>query len=288
MKRKFIELSSALFLICLSFYYTDRAVDIVRRNDPIMKEIQNVQSEYEILPIDAVLQEDSILPGANGKSVNINESFQKMKQYGQFNESLLVFDEVKPTISIEEYYDRYIASGNPIKNSVALVFRVDPNDDITEIVTYLNERNIRSTFFLDGRWIENHTEEVYQLARDEHQLEVLSYDSTYDELNFQNSKDLLQSITNVKGKYCYAEYDQKEVLELCEKKKMHTIIPTILAKNYPYATIKNKLEKGAIIGLPMSAAVKKELSTILNYITQKGYSIDTLEILLNEAANVEK
>lgn len=288
MKRKIIEMTSALVLICFSFYYTDKAVDIVRRNDPIMKEIVSVLEDYTTDPIDAVLAENSIVPGYNGKTVDIEKSFQKMKQYGKFKESLLVFEEVKPTISVEEYYDRYIASGNPTKNSVALVFRVEKNDDISEIVTQLNEKNIRATFFLDGVWIENHPEEVYQLARDDHELEVLNYDNGYEEISFQASRDMLQNITNLKGKYCYAEYDQKEVIELCEKKEMHTIIPTILAKNYPYSTIKNKLNKGAIIGMPVNASVKKELSTILSYINQKGYQTDTLEALLNEAITIEK
>lgn len=288
MKRKIIEISSAFLLICFSFYYTDKAVDIVRRNDPIMKEIMRVKEEYTTLPVDAVLMDNSVVPGYYGKTIDIDTSFQKMKQYGEFNESLFVFEEVEPSISVEDYYDRYIASGNPIKNSVALVFRVEKNDDITDIVNMLNEKNIQATFFIDGVWIENNLEEVYNLVRDDHEVEVLNYDNGYDELSFSQARTILQSITNVKGKYCYAEYDQKEVLELCEKEKMHTIIPTVLAKNYPYSIVKNKLTKGSIIGLKVTNTVKKELSTILNYINQKGYKIDTLEILLNEAITIEK
>lgn len=288
MKRKIIEMTSAFLLICFSFYYTDRAVDIVRRNDPIMKEITSMKGNYEVDPVNAILTDNNIIPGLSGKEVNVNKSFQKMKQYGKFKESLFVFDEVEPTISVEEYYDRYIASGNPIKNSVSLVFRVEKDDNITDIVSLLNEKNIRATFFIDGVWIENNPEQVYELARNEHQVEVLSYDHNYNESSFQVSRDMLENITNLKGKYCYAEYDQKEVLELCEKKKMHTIIPTVLAKTYPYATIKAKLEKGSIIGLPVNDTVKRELSTIVNYISQRGYTVDTLTSLLQEAEQIEK
>lgn len=288
MKQKITEITIALVLICFSFYYTDKAVDIVRRNDPIMKEIMEIKSNYEIDPIDAMLMDNNIIPGLNGKAINVNKSFQKMKQYGEFNENLLVFEEVEPSISIEEYYDRYISIGNSTKNSIALVFKVEKNDDITDIVSLLNEKNIRGTFFLDGVWIENNSELVYELANDEHQLEVLKYNGTYDETSFKLSKDTLKNITNLQNKYCYAEYDQKEILELCEKEKMHTVIPTILVKNYPYATIKQKLEKGSIIGLTVNETVKKELPTILNYINQKGYTVDTLDVLLNEALNLEK
>lgn len=288
MKRKIIEMTTACLLICFSFYYTDKAVDIVRRNDPIMKEIESVKEKYTVEAVDAVFHEDGMIPGRNGKTIDIEASFQKMKQYGKFNANLFVFQEVEPTISVEEYYDRYIASGNPIKNSVALVFRVEKQDDISEIVTQLNQKNIKATFFFDGAWIETHPEEVYQLAREDHELEVLNYDGTYEEVSFQNARDMLQNITNLKGNYCYAEYDQKEVLELCEKKKMHTIIPTVLAKTYPYSTIKNKLSKGSIIGMPVNASTRKELPTILSYISQKGYTFDTLSNLLNEAGELEK
>ncbi len=288
LKRKIIEITSVFALICFSFFYTDKAVDIVRRNDPIMKEIKSVQKNYEIDATDAVIGETDMIPGLNGKTVNVNKSFERMKRYGKFNENLLVFEEVSPLVSIEEYYDRYIASGSSVKNSVALIFKVTANDDIDDIISILNERNIQATFFLDGIWIENNIQKVYELAKDNHELEVLSYDGTYNSVDFKNAQETLKNVINLDGKYCYAEYDQKEVLELCEKEQLHTIIPTILAKNYPYATIKTKLNKGSIIGMSINDKVKEELPTILNYINQKGYSMDTLDVLLNEANNVDK
>ena len=64
-----------------------------------------------------------------------------MKSYGGYNESLLVFDEVSPTISIEDYYDKYISSGNGLTTNIALVFAIyNSNYNYgNEIINILNK-----------------------------------------------------------------------------------------------------------------------------------------------------
>ena len=99
-------------LICFSFYYTDSAVDIVKRNDPIMKEIKGVMKQYEEKSIDATLIDNNIIPGISGVKVDLDKSYEKMKKYGSFDEGLLVFSEVVPTISTSNTYDKYIIKGN--------------------------------------------------------------------------------------------------------------------------------------------------------------------------------
>ena len=90
----------------------------------------------------------------------------------------------------------------------------------------------------------------------------------------------LFNITNISPKYCYSEYDNKSVLELCNSLSMHTIIPTIMANNNSFSIIKNKLKSGSIISLGNS---DKNLNTIINYIKQRGYKLVTLEELLSES-----
>ena len=279
LNRKFLEALGAVVLVCFSFYYTDQAVDIVRRNDPVMKEIEKISNSYLINAIDARLIDNSLIPGYSGKKVNVKESYYKMKQYGSYEESLLVFEEVEPTISMDEYYDKYVIRGNDLKNSVSLVFKVEKNDNILNI---LNEKNIQATFFIDGVFLENNSELVYDMLSEEHEVEVLSYDDTLDRKTFKTSLENLESISNIKGKYCYAEYDQKELLELCSKEEMHTVIPTILASNRPFTTVKKKIDNGNIIAFPINNEVIKELATIINYIKQKGYNIERLDNLLSE------
>ena len=75
-------------------------------------------------------------------------------------------------------------------------------------------------------------------------------------------------------------------IELCSKLKLHTIVPTILTKNYPYKDIKKKLTNASIISLPINSSTEIELPTIIDYLNQRGFSLLTLDELLSE--NFEK
>ncbi len=283
MKRKLTEIFVVIGIVCFSFYYTDRAVDIVRENDPMMKELMEKSKDYEILSKDATFTDKGIIPGLSGKQVDLKKSFENMKKYGGFKESLLVFEEVKPGVSLEEYYDRYVIRGNALKNSVSLVFKVSANDDVSKILSVLNEKNARGTFFIDGKYLEQNQEMVYQLARDDHEVEIMSYDGGYSKKKMQESFDLLEMVLNQHSGFCYAEYDQKEVLELCSKEQRHTIIPNAIVSNYPFSTVKGYLDKGNIISFSINSQVEEELPIIINYIQQRGYQMMRLDDLLRES-----
>lgn len=282
--KKIIRIIIGILLVCFSFYYTEQAIIFIREIDPIMKTINNNKSSYEKSSINAKIEDDFIIPGVNGITINKSESFNKMKSYGIYNEALTVFEEVKPTISVDDYYDKYISSGNGIYQDVGLVTKLSNNSDAKEIIEVLKNKNVPVTIFVDGLYLENNIDYINSI-KNNNELEILSYDNNYKELYFSSSKTLLKSITNVEPKYCYAEYDNKEVLNLCSKLNLHTIIPTIRTGNYPYREIKEKVSNGSIIMLTANSSTKIELSTIVDYLRQKGYSFKTLDTLLSEAIN---
>lgn len=285
--KKIYQISIVLLLSLTSFFYTEKVIDFIREKDPIMKNIKEYDKKNKIDAVNAVIDKNKITPGVSGKKVDYDKSFQKMKKYGTYNESLTVFEEVAPTISIDDYYDKYISEGSGINNDVSLVFEVKNGDNINNIINILKENSTIATFFVDGLWLENNQTLVSEMASLGHEIEILNYDNKYQELYFSSSLNLLNSITNLKPKYCYARYDNKEVLELCEKLELHTIIPTIMTGNYPYNDVVKKVHKGSIIGFSVTSSVEIELSTIINYLKQKGYTIDTLDILLSEASNIK-
>lgn len=253
-----------------------------------MKRIKENEDKFIEKPVNADMNDNYLIPGVSGLKVNYKESFSKMKQYGTYNESLLVFKEVMPTISMDDYYDKYIMAGRGVNNDVSLVFRVESNDDITEVLNTLDKTGVVATFFIDGLWLDNNVNLVTEMTFNSHQIEILNYHGTYDEIYFSNALGKLQRITNLKPKYCYALYDQKEVLELCSKLKLHTVIPTIKTGNYPFQEVKRKLNKGAIVGFTMNSSTNIELETVINYIKQKGYELNTLDYLLLEIKNNQK
>ncbi len=279
-KKNISQIVGVTLLLLFSFYYTDKSIDIIRQTDPIMKQIKESSTRYEQKAVDAKISDKTIIPGISGTDIDYKESYKKMKKYGAYNESLTVFKETKPTISIEDTYDKFIVSGNEEKKSVALVFKVENNANITNINNILLEKSIPSTMFLDGLWLENNLETVKNLENAE--LEILSYNSTYQEVYFSSAINYLNNITGKSSKYCYADYDSKEVIELCSKLKLHTIVPTIKAGNYLYKDIKNKLENASIISIPVNSSTEIELPTVIDYIKSRGYTFKTLDELLSE------
>lgn len=282
MFKKTIKILSILLLSVFSFYYTNKSIELIREQDPIMKTIKTTEEKYEIPAVDAIIKDNTIIPGKSGKVIDYDETYNKMKQYGDYNEVLTTLKEVKPTISVEDYYDKFIISGNPEKKSVALVFKVEKTSP-KELVKILNKNNVPATFFIDGHYLENNYEEIMTMTN--HELELLSYNSDYDKLYFSSSKDYLESLTKKELKYCYSDYDKEEVITLCQQLNMHTILPTIKINSNLFQEVKDKLTNSAIISIPISSQTENDLATTLDYIKSRGYNLTTLDSLIDESVD---
>ena len=281
-KKKVIQVISVTLLMLFSFFYTNKSIELIRENDPIMKQIKETNMKYKVNPVNATIIGNKIIPGKSGKEIDYQKTYAKMKKYGTYNETLTVLKEIEPAVSVDDYYDKYIVQGNTERKNVSLVFKTDTISNLLSILNILNKKNIPATFFVDGLLLENNTSLFETMTQNNHELEILSYDNKYDEIYFDSALNYLSSITKRKGKYCYAEYDQKEVIELCSKLKLHTIIPTVKTTTMPYKEIKDKLYNSAIISLPLSTITEEQLPAIIDYIKQKGYTFLSLEALLSE------
>lgn len=281
-KKKVIQVISVTLLMLFSFFYTNKSIELIRENDPIMKQIKETNMKYKVNPVNATIIGNKIIPGKSGKEIDYQKTYAKMKKYGTYNETLTVLKEIEPAVSVDDYYDKYIVQGNTERKNVSLVFKTDTISNLLSILNILNQKNIPATFFVDGLLLENNTSLFETMTQNNHELEILSYDNKYDEIYFDSALNYLSSITKRKGKYCYAEYDQKEVIELCSKLKLHTIIPTVKTTTMPYKEIKDKLYNSAIISLPLSTITEEQLPAIIDYIKQKGYTFLSLEALLSE------
>ncbi len=278
MKKKMISFLVAIFLCLFSFYYTSKSVDLVKNIDPIMNQINENLEKYEVPPINAKIEDDNIIPGIQGKVVDKDLSYAKMKKYGQYNESLTTIKRVKPKISIENIYDKYIVSGNENKRQVSLIFNITSIDDLELITHYLNIEHVMATLLIDTKILNECEEELSKLAN--FQIE-LSFDEITD-INVSSMSNYLDSITGYKNKYCISKEKEEKLLSVCQKYKMHTVIPNIQLGNSPSLEIKKELKNGSIIFIDLNSFIKKELDYVLFYIKSKGYSFSSLEQLLRE------
>lgn len=280
--KKISQVIISISLILLSFFYTQKTIEMLRNSDPIMKQIKSKEESFKIDAVNAKIENNTIIPGINGSKINLDDSFSKMKKYGNYNESLMVFEEVSPTVSIDNTYDKFIISGNEEKKEVVLIFKVFRDDEVDDILNVLEEHKVNGTFFVDGLWLENNQTKVVYMSEIDQEIEILNYDSHYQQKYFQSAVNISRTLTGNDPKFCYAEYERKQVLNLCNKLKLHTIIPNIITATNPFGEIKDNLENGTMISLPLGAVVEKQLPTIIDYIRQRGFTIVTLDKLLTE------
>lgn len=275
MNKIFYRLIIVLLMI-FSFYYTNKIIEFLKEKDPIMKNIRKNSSKYHIDSIDALIINNNIIPGKVGKDIDYKKSYSKMKQYGSYNETLTVFKDVKPVVSIDNNYDKYIVSGNKEKRSIALVFRVYKDTNINSLLSILDKNKVSANFFIDGTYLENNILTLKSMKN--HEINILSYNNSYDKSLFETSISYLENILEKDVKYCYGE----EVLKLCSKLKLHTIKPSLVIHNNLYREVKNNIDNSIIISIDINSYNLKELSSTIDYIKGKGYKIQLLSDLLRE------
>ena len=79
-----------------------------------------------------------------------------MKKAGEFDETKLVFEEVPPTVHLDDLDPQPIFRGNPEKPMVSLLINVAwGNEYIPPILKILDDHQVKATFFFDGSWVKN-------------------------------------------------------------------------------------------------------------------------------------
>ena len=98
--RKYYQYLGLAIIMVFSFYYTEKIALIVLNKNPLMQSIHEEKDNYEEDFVNALIDGDYIIPGINGLEVNARESFYKMQELDTFNQYYLVFDQIKPEISL--------------------------------------------------------------------------------------------------------------------------------------------------------------------------------------------
>ncbi len=278
--KKLKEVLVASFLLVFSFFYTNKAIEVVRNADPIMKQIKLSSSKYEVKAKNAIVMGEKIIPGVNGLEIDYEKSYQKMKKYGSYNEALTTLKEVKPAISASDYYDKYVVTTNTGKKEVALVFKIDNINDLMRISNILRNNKVTATFFIDGVILEDNALKIASLS--DFEIELLNYNGSYERDFFISARNYLEDITKKEVDYCYLDYDKKEVIDLCSSLKMHTIMPSIKVEKNAYKEIKEKLRNSAIISIPSNTSVEN-LSSTITFLKTRAYKFLDIDSLISES-----
>ena len=273
--KKVFQMIGLISLTCFSFFVTEQTAIVVSDMDEIMIEIKNKKDDYESDSIDAIIDSNTIIPGVSKKEVNVNKSYKNMKSNGYFSDKLFVYDYEKPKISLTDNIDKYIIKGNTTKRMVSLIFKIEQDEDITDIVNILNNYNVKSTFFVNYNWFSNNNKLVEDLIKNNHIVSPLMEDYTSSDFEWMDM--VLKKINKQSVGFCYNTNENESNLDECVLKSNYTIKPIEISETTPLVDIKDRLESGAILSLKVNSQVRKELSTIIIYIKSKGYKLVNLK-----------
>ncbi len=253
---KFIQYFLLGVFVVLSFYFTEKIIIYLENQNPIMQSILEVENQYKVLPVNAIIEDNTIVPGINGKKINNRKTLYKMEDFGSFNELFIIYDNIKPDISLKDNIDKIIIKGNPIKRSIAFI--VEDSD----LVKYFEEKDINYTLIsnLNSNLIKNRD---YILGEDD--KEKIS------DLNALLNKKKINS------KICLINYSN---IEYCKEKKYYIVAPTI-DTGINITHLLSNINSGSIILVRKSTSTDN-LNLIIKEINKQDLDIVYLSELINE------
>jgi len=258
--KKFFNLILTYLLIYFSFYYTNMVSNYLKNKDPIMIKIKNEKNKYYQEPTDAIIENETIIPGISGYEVDISKSYMNMKKLNEYQESMLVFNKIEPNISLKNNQDKVIISGNKDYFKVSILLKIDDINILKKIIKNKEFTNI--SYILSSNFIK----ENYNY------LKELNKNIVVDE----NDNLLFLNIFN----YCYKTKLNDD--NKCSNFNKYTILTKMITYDYYYNTTK-LIDNGSILAYNcINDKNLNEITIVLNGIKSLGYEIVSLDNLLNE------
>lgn len=216
-----------------------------------MQEIINKQGLYNKEPVNAVITNNTMIPGVNGRKINIDESYSKMKKLNKFNDSLLSYDEIMPIISFKDNYDKIIISGNKKKNNISIILNI--NED--ELFYSLNK-----VLIINNTYASILTTKNYDLKNTNY-------------INIVN--------TNYSHNIDYCLTYELQIKNNCMINKKYTILGRNI-HNYHFTNTKEIIDNGSILVYSFNKSNYQDLNIIIKYIKNNNYNIVSIDELIKE------
>ncbi len=275
--KKIFKYFGILIALAVSFLYTEKTALMVKDVDEIMLKIKDAYNQKKEFPIQAIVDENSIIPGINGYEIDINRSYRKMRYAGKYNESLLEYKTIYVDNQLSKNMDKVILAGNKKKNSVAMIIILTDEKYIDSMNKIVKKENV--SIFVSGEFVENNSNELEQMSFKNNIVGTIGYANGYDSESFPWLDNKIKKISNIKYGYCLST--TKEVYSECERNNNFTIFTIPEKKNF-FLQTKRELGPGKIFSYYMNDSLLKEIDTIFEFLHLKGYKIVKLDELLRE------
>jgi len=272
-----------------------------KETNELLNEIKSSSRQYNEEAQDAYI--DRVwkkTPGRNGRKVNIEKSYENMQEVGEFDSSLLVFDDTKPNISLKDLPAFPIYRGHPEKEMVALLINVSWGEEyIPEILKTLKKQQIKATFFIEGSWAKKNKEIVKMIHEQNHVIGNHAYNHpdmaklSQEEMRKQIDKtnEIIEAIID-KQPVWFAPPSgsfNDQVVKIAHELGLETILWTVDTIDWKNPSVSvminrvvNNLHPGATILMHPTDSVAQGLTPLIEEIKQKEYEMGTIENLLSE------
>jgi len=246
-----------ILLIVISFYIADKIIIYMENKHPIMQEIDARLGFFQEAYVNAIIDDNTIIPGINGRNVNRRRSYARMGEFGLFNETFIVFNAVRPRISLQDNKDKVIVRGNPARRQVSLI--LEPNDNI---INHLVEQNIAFTI------IANLSIEIKR------EYEYIAAEIARDKMS---DLALILNRRRVNSNICLVD---RSNIEFCHEKSYFIVAPSIDTRRN-INEILTSIRSGEII-LVRENITLPHLNLILSEIRRQDLEVVLLSTLISE------
>ena len=211
-----------LAIAAFSFFYTEKIANLTLDKNELYQSIKEESSKYNEEYINAFIEDDHIVPGLNGKTVNIKNSFYNMKDLNTFNSYYLIYDTSYPEITIENNKDKIVERGNEYKKSVSFILEYNEN-----IIKYFKDNNIEASILVN----------VENFNKNEKLEQVNNEVNKYKEL-----ESLINKYSN-NTHICYLSGSNEK---MCRKNNKYLVKTNKIVNNKTFINIINNITSGDI------------------------------------------
>ncbi len=280
-----------------------------RKKDQETLQTQTVQWEAKIKelartknvpPVDARI--DPIwkgIPGYNGLVIDEEASIKRMLHAGKWDESLIVYREVEPSVQIDQLSPAPIYRGNPAKPMVSIMINVAwGNEYLDSILKTLEKENVKATFFLDGSWTKKYPDEAKKIVQSGHEIGSHAY--SHPNMSKLSLTRIEQEITKTNAVITEAtgitptlfappsgDFDQR-VVNMAARYHLKTILWTADTVDWRkpspeiwFRTVVPKINNGALILMHPTSPTDEALPRLIQYIKEKKLALGTVSETLS-------
>ena len=267
--KKYFEYIGLLAFALLSFYYTDKVTQLMNSKDPIMISINEYKEKEKAPCKEGYITSEGVVLGRNGKEVDALQSYSNM-QGKNFDESLLVFNEIACKVSLETSLSDFIINANPSKNLVSVFIKVQSLDYMNEIIGIFEEKHLQTNLIITGKMLNENKEYFLSLYNKGYEL-IYNGASESDYMLF---KKTLKEMSEKSKPICISL--EGEELKFCQKDKSIRLKTEYFYNKNILLNTKKNLEKGSFIVYKENKNAVDEMSSTINYIKGKNLEIVTI------------